>query len=166
MATIETKYNIGQEVWVISIENRGPEIKKRIVSGITVETIDISSYEHLRNEPIVTYAGFNYRVYKDIFSHNFGKRKLVQGYVFDDTNARFIPETCVYDKKEEAIVKFIQLFIDNSIKIESVDRNHINIYFDNDERKDLPAVVEDEKKDEKKEEVDDDEMLTDEDFTI
>ena len=39
MATIETKYNIGQEVWVISIDSRGPEIKKRIVSGIKVETI-------------------------------------------------------------------------------------------------------------------------------
>lgn len=162
MSTIETKYNIGQEVWVISIENRGPEIKKRIVSGITVETIDISSYEHLRNEPIITYGGFIYRVYKDIFSHNFGKRKLVQGYVFDDTKARFIPESCVYDKKEEAIVKFIQLFIDNSIKIESVDRNHINIYFNNDERKDLPVVVEEEKK----EDVDEDERLTDEDFRI
>ena len=160
MATIETKYNIGQEVWVISFENYGPNIKKRIVSGITVDTIDISSYEHLRNEPFVTYHGFTYRVYKDLFKHNFGKRKLVQGYVFDNTNARFVPETCVYDKKEEAIVKFIQLFIDNSIKIESVDRNHINIYFNNDERKDLPAVVEEEKK----EDVDEDERLTDEDF--
>ena len=160
MATIETKYNIGQAVWVISCENRGLEIKKRIVSGITVETIDLSSYEHLRNEPTFTYGGFIYRVYKDLFSHNSGKRKLVQGYVFEDTNVRFIPETCVYDKKEEAIVKFIQLLIDNSIKIESVDRNHINIYFDNDERKDLPAVVE-----EKKEE-NEDERLTEEDFTI
>ena len=84
----------------------------------------------------------------------------MQGYVFDNTNVRFVPETCVYDKKEEAIVKFIQLFIDNSIKIESVDRNHINIYFYNDERKDLPAVVEEEKKDD----VDEDERLTDEDF--
>ena len=162
MATIETKYNIGQEVWVISCENLGPDIKRRIVSGITVETIDLRSYEHLRNEPIVTYGGFCYRVYKDLFKHNFGKRKLVQGYVFDDTNVRFIPETCVYEKKEEAIVKFIQLFIDNSIKIESVDRNHINIYFNNDERKDLPAVVEDEKK----EDVDEEERLTDEDFRI
>lgn len=162
MATIETKYNIGQEVWVISFENLGPDIKRRIVSGIMVETIDLRSYERLRNEPTVTYGGFTYRVYKDLFSHNFGKRKLVQGYVFDDTNARFIPETCVYEKKEEAIVKFIQLFIDNSIKIESVDRNHINIYFDNYERKDLPAVVEEEKK----EDVDDEERLTDDDFRI
>lgn len=162
MATIETKYNIGQEVWVISLENLGLEIKKRIVSGITVETIDLSSYEHLKNEPIVTYGGFNYRVYKDIFKNESVKRKLVQGYIFDNTNVRFIPETCVYDKKEEAIVKFIQLFIDNSIKIESVDRKHINIYFDNDERKDLPAVVEEEKK----EDVEEDERLTDEDFRI
>ena len=61
MATIETKYNIGQEVWVISCENLGPDIKKRIVSGITVETIDLRSYENLRNEPIVTYGGFCYR---------------------------------------------------------------------------------------------------------
>lgn len=106
----------------------------------------------MRNEPIVTYGGFCYRVYKDLFKHNFGKRKLVQGYVFDDTNVRFIPESCVYDKKEEAIVKFIQLFIDKSVKIESVDINHINIYFDNEERKDLPAVVEEEKKEEVDEE--------------
>ena len=162
MATIETKYNIGQEVWVISCERVGLEIKKRIVSGITVETIDLSSYDHLRNEPIFTYGGFNYRVYKDILKNESVKRKLVQGYVFDNTNVRFVPETCVYDKKEEAIVKFIQLFIDNSIKIESVDRNHINIYFNNDERKDLPAVVEEEKK----EDVDEDERLTDEDFRI
>ena len=162
MATIETKYNIGQEVWVISLENRGLEINKRIVSGIMVDTIDIRWYKHGEQEPMVTCPGFFYRVYKDILKNESVKRKLVQGYVFEDTNVRFIPETCVYDKKEEAIVKFIQLFIDNSIKIESVDRNHINIYFDNDERKDLPAVVEEEKK----EDVDEEERLTDEDFTI
>lgn len=162
MATIETKYNIGQEVWVISPGNRGPEIKKRIVSGIKVETIDIRYYKHGENEPIVTCAGFFYLVYKDILKNESVKRKLVQEYVFDDTNVSVIPETCVFDKKEEAIVKFIQLFIDNSIKIESVDRNHINIYFNNDERKDLPAVVEEEKK----EDVDEDERLTDEDFRI
>ena len=45
---------------------------------------------------------------------------------------------------------------------QAVDRNHINIYFNNEERKDLPTVVEEEKKDD----LDEDERLTDEDFRM
>ena len=90
MATIETKYNIGQEVWVISCENLGPDIKKRTVSGITVETIDLRSYENLRNEPIVTYGGFCYRV-------KYGKRVISYREWIDPDNAKM---ACEIEKKE------------------------------------------------------------------